>query len=169
MSQRNVLLTLMIHQYTKNQYYHKHDLYVAKQKKQLEEIRKEPFDALAKDRQIYYLDIWFWPPWRFNNIVGFAEVELETESTIIGHLYLPVGRATHSVKKPLFLNYACASAYFEQDNLFSLRESIIDVVNQLQSIIEERKWKLEFEEEFVRHTDFLAMIRVREHKYIEED
>lgn len=169
MTKRIILLTLLIHRYTQDKYYRKHDLFVEKQKKWLEAIRQSPFDALPIDRQTYYLDSWFWPPWRFNNIVGFAEVEFETELTVIGHLYLPEGRASRAVKKPLYLNYACASADFERDNLQSLQKAIIETVEQLQSIVEERKWKLEFDEEYVHHTDFLAMIRVREHNYIEGD
>ncbi len=140
---------------------YKHDLYVAKQKKSVEGFRQEPFDALPEDKQTHYLDTWFWPPWRFNNIVGFAEIELETDLTVVGHLYLPEGRATKVAKKPLLLNFACASTSFEQDNLQSLREAVIDVVKKLKSILAERKWKLEFSQELVKHTDFLALVRER--------
>ena len=161
MNVRRVLLTLLIHQDTRYQYYHKHDLYVAEQKKRVEGFRQEPFDALSEEKQIHYLDTWFWPPWRFNNIVGFAEIELETDSTVVGHLYLPEGRATKVEKKPLLLNFACASASFEQDNLQSLREAIVAVTEQLKSILAERNWKLEFSEESVYHTDYLMMIRER--------
>ena len=122
MSQRNLLLTLVVHKNTEAQYYHKHDLFAARQKKQLEEIRKEPFESLLKDRQSFYLDTWFWPPWRFNDIAGFAEIELETAWTVSGHLYLPKGWA--SVKKPLYLNFACASASFEKDSLAGLRAGV---------------------------------------------
>ena len=161
MSQDNLLLTLLVHRYSREQYYHKHDLHVEKQKKWLEGIRKESFDNLPKDRQTYYLDGWFWPPWRFNDIAGFAEIEMETEWTVIGHLYLPEGRFTRVEKKPILLNYACASAQFEQDNLNSLRQSIIEVAKQLQMIVAERKWLLEFREEMVKFTDFLEMMNER--------
>ena len=117
MSDRNRLMTLLIHRRTREKYYRDHDKFVDKQKKWLESIRHEPFEALPKDRQIYYLDRWFWPPWRFNDIVGFAEIEMETPWTVIGHLYLPEGRVTSATKKPLFLNYACTSADFEPGNI----------------------------------------------------
>ena len=161
MSKANLLLTLLVHRYSREQYYHKHDLHVAKQKKWLEGIRQESFNDLPQGRQTYYLDQWFWPPWRFNNIVGFAEIELETDWTVIGHLYLPEGRYTRVEKKSLLLNYACASAQFEQNNLNSLRKSIVEVVKQMQSIVGERKWILEFDEEMVEYTDFLKMIDER--------
>jgi hypothetical protein len=160
-SKDNLLLTLLVHRYSREQYYHKHDFHVAKQKKWLEGTRKESFDDLPKERQMYFLDQWFWPPWRFNNIVGFAEIELETDSTVIGHLYLPEGRYSRVEKKSLLLNYACASAQFEQNNLNGLRQSIIEVANQMQSIVAERKWRLEVDEEMVEYTDFLKMINER--------
>jgi hypothetical protein len=160
-SKENLLLTLLVHRYSREQYHQKHDLHVEKQKKWLEGIRQESFDALPKDRQSQYLDQWFWPPWRFNNIVGFAEIELETDSTVIGHLYLPEGRYTPVKKKSLLLNYACASAQFEPNNLNSLRQAIIEVEEQMQSIVAKRRWILEFDEEMVKYTDFLKMINER--------
>jgi hypothetical protein len=160
-SNDNLLLTLLIHRYPREKYYQKHDLDVAKQKKWLEGIRQESFDALPKDRQSQYLDQWFWLPWRFNDIVGFAEIELETDWTVIGHLYLPEGRYTPVKKKSLVLDYACASTQFEQNNLDSLRQAIIEVAEQMQSIVAKRKWNLEFDEEIVKYTDFLKMINER--------
>ena len=160
MIESRLLLTLLVHRRTQEKYYQDHELSVEKQKKLVEEIYRIPFDNIPEDRRLYYLNIWFWPPWRFNDIVGFAEIEMETDWTVIGHLYLPEGR--FSRQKPLLLNYACASADFEQNNLQSLREAIIEVTEQLQSILSKRKWRLEFSREWVNHTDFLAMIRARE-------
>ena len=154
MNRGNLLLTLLIHENTEEQYYQKHDLFVEKQKKIIEKIRHEPFDKLPIDRQEYYLDTWSWAPWRFNDIVGFAEIELETGWTIVGHLYLPEGRAARVRKKPLLLDYACVSCNFEENNLDSLREAIITIADDLQSYISDRKWQLEFHTEMVNHTDY---------------
>jgi|SRR5215213_5482707 len=159
MSKRRILLTLFIHRRTGDKYYREHDAYVVKQKTWLEGIRQEPFDSMPQDRQTYYLDTWFWPPWRFNDIVGFAEIELETSTELIGHLYLPEGRITRATKKPLFLNYACASAQFEKDNLQSVRMAILEIARQLKSIVKEHKWILEVRQEMINHIDFLAMIK----------
>ena len=149
MSKRRVLLTLLILRRTRDRYYREHDLYVVKQKAWLEGIRQEAFDSMPQARQTYYLATWFWPPWRFNDIVGFAEIELETSTELIGHLYLPEGRVARATKKPLFLNYACASAQFEEDDLESLRKAVFEVAHQLRSIVKERKWILEIEKELV--------------------
>ena len=162
MNKRNLLLTLHIHRRTQEKYHREHELFVDKQKKGLESIRQEPFEALPQDRQTYYLDLWFWPPWRFNDIVGFAEIELETPWTVIGHLYLPEGQATRVTKKSLLLNYACASANCEPDDLHSLQLAIVDVAEQLQVILSKRKWRLEFDGTFVEHIDFLTILKVRE-------
>jgi hypothetical protein len=159
MSNRRVLLTLLVHRRTREKYYREHDLHVAKQKLWLEEILKQPFDAMPHDRQTHYLDRWFWPPWRFSDIVGFAEIELETPTELIGHLYLPEGRATKATKKPLFLRYACASSRFEENDLDSLRTAILEVAQQLKSIVTERRWVLEIKQEIINHTDFLSIIK----------
>lgn len=161
MNKANLLLTLLVHGNTEKQYYHKHSLFVEKQKKNIEKIRNEPFDLLPNDRQEYYLDSWSWAPWRFNDIVGYAEIELETEWTIIGSLYLPEGRATKVSKKPLFLDYACVSCNFKEGNLDSLRKAIITLTEDLQAYISDRKWHLEFYPEMVNHIDFFQMLKER--------
>ena len=159
MSKRKVLLTLLIHRRTSERYYQEHGLYVAKPKALIQEIRQEPFDTMPEERQTYYLDTWFWPPWRFNDIVWFAEIELETSTEVIGHLYLPQGRVSRATKKALFLNYACTSSHFEKDDLQSLQHAILDTAKQLQSIVKARNWKLETNRAMINHTDFLAMIK----------
>jgi len=161
MNRENFLLTLLIHENTENQYDHKYDLIVEKQKKIVEKIRHEPFDKPPKDRREYYFDTWFWAPWHFNGIVGFAEIELETGRTIVGHLFLPEGRATRVRKKHLLLDYSCVSCNFEENNLNSLRKAIITLANDLQSYISDRKWYLEFHPEMVKHTDFYQMLKER--------
>lgn len=161
MIKANLLLTLLVHGNTEKQYYQKHDLFVEKQKKIIEKIRNEPFDLLPKDRQEYYLDTWFWAPWRFNDIVGYAEIELETEWTIIGSLYLSEGRTTKVSKKPLLLDYACVSCDFEQNDLSSLRKAIFTLADDLQAYISDRKWQLEFYPEMVNHMDFFQMLKER--------
>ena len=163
MSKRKVLLTLLIHRRTKEEYYQEHDLHIAKQKAWLKDIRREPFDSMPEDKRTHYLDSWFWPPWRFNDIVGFAELELETPTDIIGHLYLPKGRITKVTKKPLLLNYACASVHFENDDLQSLQDAIFEVIEQLNSLVRKRKWILEINQEVIEHTDFLAMTEEMDH------
>ena len=157
MSKERLLLTLLIHRYSREKYYQRHDQYVEKQKKLVEEGWQQSFESIPKDRQSQFLDMWFFPPWRFNSIVGYAEIELETDWTVIGHLYLPEGRFSRS--KPLMLNYACASAGFEQGNLEDLRRAICDVVEDLRTEVAEHKWVLEFDPDWVNFTDFLGMIK----------
>jgi hypothetical protein len=164
---QRLLLTLLIHRSTREKYYHDHDTYVEKQKKWLESINKQPFGTLPLDTQTKITDTWFWPPWRFNDLVGFAEIELENDWTVVGHLYLPEGRVRKGTKKPLLLNFVCASANFKQDDLNGLQEAIIEVAEQLQSIVAKRKWKLEFGRDLVEHTDFLAMISARKMNNVE--
>lgn len=157
MSKRKVLLTLLIHRRTREKYQDEHEQYIESQKVWLEEIHQESFESLPEDRQIHYLNSWSRPPWRFNDIVGFAEVELENSTSMIAHLYVP-DRTTRVTKKPFLLNYACASAHFDENNLKSLRSAIFDIIAQLELLIKDRKWVLEVNSELINHVDFLAMI-----------
>jgi len=159
---RRRLLTLLIHRRTREQYKRDHDKFVAKQKRLLEALRGQPFDALPHERQVDYLDRWFWPPWRFNDLAGFAEIELETPWTVIGHMDLPEGRVAAATKKPLLLDYACTTANCEENDERSLRTAIIDVAKQLQQQLSKRKWRLEFDSAMLEYTDFLSTVAVNE-------
>ncbi len=162
MTHRCILLTLFIHRRSREHYYRDHDQFVAKQKSSLESLRGEPFDALPDERQTWYLDRWFWPPWRFNDLVGFAEIELETSRTVIGHLYLPKGRITTATKKPLLLQYASASTNFDEDDAASLHTAIVDVARQLQQRVSSRRWRLEFDPGRLKYIGFLSLIAARD-------
>jgi len=161
MSHTNLLLTLFIHRYSREHYYKKFDEWVEKQKAFIESIWKEPFTNLPEERQSYYRNQWFWAPWRYNNLVGFAEIVLENDWTIISNLYLKRGR--YSYKKPFLLeyDYACASAEFEPGDIESLREAIFDIAKQIEVIIKPKKWKLEFDEAVVSQTNFFAILEER--------
>jgi hypothetical protein len=156
-SKRKILLTLLMHRRTGEKYQEAHEQHIAGQKAWLEEIQGESFESLPEERQIHYLTSWSWPPWRFNDIVGFAEVELENSTSIIAHLYMP-DRTTRVTKKPFLLNYACASAHFDENSLKSLRSAIFDIIAQLELLIKDRKWVLEVNSELINHVNFLAMI-----------
>ncbi len=161
MNNQTLLLTLLIHRRTKEKYYKDHDQYVEKQKDLLEKSWHEPFTALADERKAYFLDLWFWSPWRFNDIVGYAEIEMETPWSIIGHLYIQEGRI--STRKPFMLNYACASAECEPGDLHSLREAIVEVVHDLQCILGKNR-KIEFDRSIVDHTDYISLLKARNYK-----
>jgi len=160
MYKENLLLTLLIHQHSQENYYKKHSEYVEKQKKIIEQIWKIPFTDINEERRIYYLSGWFWAPWRYNNIAGFGEIIKETDWTLIGNLYLPKGR--YSPKKGYYLNYACASCDFEDRNIDSLRKAIIEISKQFKQIIKPKRWILEVDETIINHTDFFALLEERQ-------
>jgi len=68
--------------------------------------------------------------------VGFAEIEVETSTSIIAHLYMPA-RTTKVTEKPFLLIYACASAHFDENDLQSLRNAIFDIIAQLKLLIKD--------------------------------
>jgi hypothetical protein len=158
MIKTNLLLTLFIHRFSRETYYQKFDDWVGKQKALVESAWNEPFSNLPEERQLYFRNQWFWAPWRYNNLVGFAEIVMETDWTIIASLYLKRGR--YSFNKPFLLDYdfACASENFEPGNLKSLQEAIKDISKQIEEIIKPKRWVLEFDDAIVNNTDFFKMI-----------
>ena len=93
--------------------------------------------------------------------MGFAEIVLENDWTIIANLYLKRGR--YSYKKPFLLDYdyACATEHFEPGNLKSLQNSIREITKQIKRHIRPKRWVLEFDEAVVNNTDFFAILEER--------
>jgi len=72
---RYVLLTLPIHQRSFAAYYEEHDLEVRAHREQLErEWGGQAFDDLPAHIRLAWKDRFYWPPWYFNDIVGYLKI-----------------------------------------------------------------------------------------------
>jgi hypothetical protein len=154
------LLTLLVHQRTKEKYYKDHEHYIQKEMKKVEKNHGEPFQELArKHPNLFSKDNWFWAPWRFNNIVGFVEIRLENPWTIIADLYQQDGR--YYRKKPYLLNYATSSIEFIPNNLNSLQKSIEELIKELDKLFSIKHYVLEYDLVLINHIDFLEVLKRR--------
>ena len=72
---RDVLLALPIHQRSFAVYYEAHDREVRARRGELErEWGGQPFEELPAHIRLAWKDRWYWPPWFFNDIVGYLKI-----------------------------------------------------------------------------------------------
>jgi len=84
----NRFLTLPIHRRSYKQYYAECDKYVANQKPKIEKQWGRPFKKLELAVQFQWEELWFWPPWLHNDIIGFLEIGSDGGRHITGDVYL---------------------------------------------------------------------------------
>jgi hypothetical protein len=86
---RYVLLTLPVHHTSFGDYYRQHDREVAGRREEVErEWGGQSFDDLPPHIRIYWKDQWYWPPWFFNDTVGFVKIGSDGESALVADVYL---------------------------------------------------------------------------------
>ena len=82
------LITLFVHRRSYKKYYKEHDNWVIKQKPGVEKSWNKPFDKLSREIQMQWEETWFWPPWKFNDIVGFLDIGMDIGNCLTADLYI---------------------------------------------------------------------------------
>jgi hypothetical protein len=86
---RYVLLTFPIHRRSFSEYYRLHDVEVQARREDLErEWSGQPFDALPAHIRLAWKDRHRWPPWYFNDRVGYLKIGSDGESSMLADVYL---------------------------------------------------------------------------------
>src|SRR6476620_6688881 len=86
---RYVLQTFPIHRRSFAEYYREHDDEVRARRADLErEWGGQPFDELPAHIRLSWKDRWHWPPWYFNDRVGYLKRGSDGESALLGDIYL---------------------------------------------------------------------------------
>jgi hypothetical protein len=81
------LFFLPIHRRSYAEYCQGSDEYVEEQKRSLAgEARL--YEKLEPGLRVRYEDIWQWPPWKFNDIVGYLDVGMDGGSCMTGNIFL---------------------------------------------------------------------------------
>lgn len=85
---RYVLLTLPIHRRSFAEYYREHDREVRARREEVErEWGGQPFDELPVHIRISWKDRWYWPPWYFNDVIGYVNIGSAGDA-ILGDVFL---------------------------------------------------------------------------------
>ncbi len=85
---RYVLLTLPIHRRSFADYYREHDREVRVRREEVErEWGGQPFEQLPAHIRLAWKDRWYWPPWYFNDIVGYLKIGT-VEEALLADIFL---------------------------------------------------------------------------------
>ena len=82
------LITLPIHHYSYEIYRERHNAYVEKEKKSEERYWGVPFEQLSEETKRTWENLWWWPPWKYNDIVGFLEIGMDIGDHMTADIYL---------------------------------------------------------------------------------
>jgi len=106
MKGERTILTLLVHLRTEKQYCEEHAAFVEKQWRDLRQtnalLSDEEFDAWRRRRRSEVEAHWFWPPWRYNDIVGYVRVYYDGGQRIVADAYLPKKRISRQLKRKAF-------------------------------------------------------------------
>ncbi len=141
-------LSLPIHHYSREEYYKRHSVYVEKEKNRITGPRDVPFEQRSESDKRSWERIWEWPPWKYNDIVGFVEIGMDIGSCMTADLYLrmkyfpkehPSKKGFGRFKTREFLYYCEIRKQFvrERDNL-AYFETFKRIIEEAESIIRKR-------------------------------
>lgn len=85
---RYILLNLPVHRRTFEEYYRAHDAEVADLKPEIEREWGTDWDELPPHIRIYWQDQWYWPPWYYNDLVGYLKIGSDGEQALTADLFL---------------------------------------------------------------------------------
>jgi len=85
---RYPLLTLPIHRRSRDKYCSDHDRYVEQEKARLGSSYGYRFDQLTPEMQAQWESLWWWPPWRFNDIIGYLDIGMDIGGCLTAEIYL---------------------------------------------------------------------------------
>ncbi|MFW6132242.1 MAG: hypothetical protein ACOC5F_06580 [Candidatus Aminicenantaceae bacterium] len=82
------LFFLPIHRHTRTQYYKEEKENIEKQKREFEKNSPVPFDRIGHEDQRWWLNKWSYPPWKFNDIVGYLDIGINIGNDLTAEIYL---------------------------------------------------------------------------------
>jgi hypothetical protein len=85
---RHMLLFLPIHKRPREKYYAEQAVHEAKARAGVETAWGKPFDSLSREVQLETQEDAFWPPWFYNDLLGFMEIGSDGGSYLVGAVYL---------------------------------------------------------------------------------
>jgi hypothetical protein len=88
---RSQLLVLPVHRRPLADYHAGHDAQMHDLAARVERQWQAPFDELPAHLQLHWKDQWYWPPWFFNDAVGFLKIGSVAATALAGDLFLRRG------------------------------------------------------------------------------
>jgi len=80
--------SLPIYKRDYKKYYNDHEKYLEKQKIWFGNQCGMPFNELNKDLKNSWEQRWYWPPWKFNDIVGYLNIGMDGGKCLTADIFL---------------------------------------------------------------------------------
>jgi len=93
------LFFLPIHYRSYSKYYQDHAKWVKPKKEDVERQRGKSFDQFSAEIKAQWEEFWFWPPWRFNDIVGYLDIGMDMGNCLTADVYLKRKHFPKSARK----------------------------------------------------------------------
>jgi hypothetical protein len=149
---RYLLLILPIHRSSYDKYYADHDKYVINMKAKLNKIYKYydlSFDKLSEESKARFEERWFYPPWIFNDIIGFLNIGSDYDGRLSGDIYLKrkyfhkesfqrvYMKYYSTLKKNQFLYYSTKmpNYYIDLNNNYSYIKAALKIIEDGNEIV----------------------------------
>jgi len=84
----NSFFSLPIYKRNYKQYYNGHEKYLEKQKIWFGNQCETPFNNLNTDLKNRMEQRWYWPPWKYNDIVGYLNIGMDGGKCLAADVYL---------------------------------------------------------------------------------
>ncbi|MCK4645576.1 MAG: hypothetical protein KAU46_04930 [Candidatus Aminicenantes bacterium] len=82
------LFFLPIHHYTYEIYYKRQKAYEEKEKKKCEDLYHGPYNKLRESFKRTLKNLWWRPPWKFNDTVGYLSIGTDTGGCLTADIFL---------------------------------------------------------------------------------
>ena len=165
MKGERTLLTLLVHLRNREQYYDEHTAFVEKQWRDLRQtnalLSDEEFDAWRERHRSEQEARWFWPPWRYNDIVGYVRVYYDGGQRVVAEAYLPKKRISRQLKRKEFYWYGkIGEGWMSQVDNEGLRRAVTTAVEAADRCL--ATWRphlhLEYDSHFVECLDITKLV-----------
>jgi hypothetical protein len=165
MKGERTLLTLLVHLRTRNRYYEEHDALVEEEWRYMRQVgpwsSDEEFDAWRERHRSQYEAHWFWPPWRYNDIVGYVRVYYDGGQRVVAEAYLPKKRISRQLKRKEFYWYEkIGEGWMSQVDNEGLRAAVTAAVDVAFRSLATRQppLHLEYDSHFVECLDIAKLV-----------
>jgi len=165
MKGERTLLTLLVHLRTETQYYEQHAAVVEKRWRDLRQtnalLSDEEFEAWRRRHCSEQEARWFWPPWRYNDIVGYVRVYYDGGQRIVADAYLPKKRISRQLKRKEFYHYGkIGEGWISQVDNDGLRRAVTAAVEQAFRCLASRRppLHLEYDPDLIECLDMAKLV-----------
>ena len=105
MQGKKLIATLLVHLRTQQQYEEENQASLQKKVSEWQTTMGGLAEWLESEQGKGLIAHWWWPPWRFNDIVGFVEIVYDGGTRLMSIGHLPRKRISRQLKHKTFYHY----------------------------------------------------------------